>query len=114
HSLARGGELFEDGFSAPPTASVNYGCAGAAVALLRIAEARNDPALLALADVWRSRAAARIGTDGAYYEADTVLTRESVGEVTPYHTESGIHAATAMIAAARGDTSLQRRPICAF
>ena len=114
HSLARGGELFEDGFSAPPTASVNYGCAGAAVALLRIAEARNDPALLALADVWRSRAAARIGTDGAYYEADTVLTRESVGEVTPYHTESGIHAATAMIAAARGDTSLQRRAIGAF
>ena len=61
-----------------------------------------------------SGTAARIGTDGAYYEADTVLTRESVGEVTPYHTESGIHAATAMIAAARGDTSLQRRAIGAF
>ncbi|HKS23835.1 MAG TPA: phosphotransferase, partial [Thermoanaerobaculia bacterium] len=43
-SFARGGDVFQ-------RATIAEGCAGAAVGLLRIAEARSDPALLALADV---------------------------------------------------------------
>ncbi|HKO54511.1 MAG TPA: lanthionine synthetase LanC family protein [Thermoanaerobaculia bacterium] len=113
-SFARGGAMFMTRYPSPPTASINYGCAGAAVGLLRIAEARSDPALLALADVWRSRAAALIGTEGAFYEDGLEVTLEAVGEVSPYHTESGIHAAAAMIAAAMGDGLAQRRAIAAF
>jgi eukaryotic-like serine/threonine-protein kinase len=113
-SFARGGEMFTARYVTPPTASINYGCAGAAVGLLRIAETRGDPALLALADVWRSRAAALIGTDGAYYAPDGELPRESLGDVTPYHTESGIHAAAAMVAAAIGDSFTQQRATTAF
>jgi eukaryotic-like serine/threonine-protein kinase len=111
-SFARGGELFASGYPNAPRASINFGCAGAAVALLRIAETRSDPALLALADVWRSRATALIGTPGAFHDDD--LRRETVGEVTPYHTESGIHAAAAMIAAAMGNAVAQRRAVTAF
>ena len=108
-SFARGGEVFQTRYPAPPTASINDGCAGAAAALLRIAEARSDPALLALADVWRSRAAALAGSDGAWHEKSPIL-----GAVSPYHCEAGLHAATAMIASARGDHAAQRRAIRAF
>ena len=112
-SFARGGAMFATSYTVPPTASINFGCAGAAVGLLRIAEARSDPALLALAGVWRSRAAALIGTEGAYHNDDT-LSRGILGDATPYHTESGIHAAGAMLAAAIGDTPAQRRALAAF
>jgi len=112
-SFARGGAMFAARYASPPTASINYGCAGAAVGLLRIAETRSDPALLALADVWRSRATALIGAEGAYNNDDG-LKQETVGDVTPYHTESGIHAAAAMIAAAMGDAFALRRAVTAF
>ena len=112
-SFARGGDAFAAGYP-PPTASINYGCAGAAVGLLRIAEARSDPSLLALADVWISRAAALAGNDDAFNDREHGLEPAVVGGVTPYHTEAGIHAAAAMIAAARGDTPARRKAIAAF
>jgi eukaryotic-like serine/threonine-protein kinase len=113
-SFARGGAMFATRYTTAPMASINFGCAGAAVGLLRIAETRGDPALLALANVWRSRAAALIGTEGAFYNAEGELPREILGDVTPYHTESGVHAAAAMVAAAIGDTYSQRVAITAF
>jgi hypothetical protein len=111
-SFARGGAMFASRYPIP-SANINHGAAGAAIGLLRIAEARGDAALLALADVWRSRAHALIGVDGAFYDKGG-LSRASTGDVTPFHTESGVHAVGAMIAAARGDTSSQRRAITAF
>ena len=113
-SFARGGAMFASRYTKAPTASINYGCAGAAVGLLRIAETRGDPALLALADVWRSRAVTLIGSEDAYYNAESQLPPELLGDVTPYHTESGIHAAAVMMAAAMGDAYTQRRALGAF
>jgi eukaryotic-like serine/threonine-protein kinase len=107
-SLARGGDVFEAGYP-PPTASINDGCAGAAVGLLRVAEARGDPALLALADIWASRAVALAGTAGAWRTENGLAS-----EVTPYHNEPGAHAAVALIAASRGDIATQRGAIAAF
>jgi serine/threonine-protein kinase len=101
-SFARGGAMFVTRYTEAPTASINFGSAGAAVGLLRIAETRGDPALLGLAEVWCSRAEALIDDDGAFYNAAEDLSPESLGEVTPYHTESGVHAARAMIAAGYG------------
>lgn len=112
-SFSRGGAMYERGFTNAPTASINFGCAGAAVALLQIAETRSDPSLLALADIWRSRAVARIGSEGAYYN-EQGLRRAVLGEVTPYHTESGIHAAAALVAAAMGDVLALRHDIRKF
>lgn len=114
-SFRPGGEMFATGYPTPPTASINYGCAGAAVGLLRIAEARGDAELLALADEWKSRAVALIGSgDTAYYYAEGQLPQEILRDVTPYHTESGIHAAAALIAAATGDSSSKRASIAEF
>lgn len=112
-SFARGGEMFATQYRAP-RASITCGSAGAAVGLLRIAETRGDPALLALADVWRSRAVKLVGDEDAYYDPRRNLSREQLGDVTPFHTEAGIHAAAAMIAAAMGDAGVQRRAITAF
>jgi serine/threonine-protein kinase len=112
-SFARGGAMFATRYPVP-SAGINHGAAGAAMGLLRIAEARGDAALLALADVWRSRAAALIDSDHAYYDDQGGLPRSVLGDVTPYHTESGIHATGAMIAAAMGDTVSQRRAIQEF
>jgi predicted Ser/Thr protein kinase len=111
-TLARGGAMFASGYRIAPTASINFGCAGAAVGLLRIAETRGDARLLALADVWRSRAVALIGTEGAYTNEERGPRK--LGDVTPYHTESGVHAAAAMVAAAMGDSASQRRAVAAF
>jgi len=113
-SFSRGGEVFTTRYPIAPTASVNYGCAGAAMGMLHIARTRSDPKLLALAAVWSSRAQALIGNDDAYYNPSIELTRELVGDVTPYHTEAGIHAVAAMVAEAMGDGSAQRRSIEAF
>jgi predicted Ser/Thr protein kinase len=113
-SFARGGAMFATRYAVAPKASINFGCAGAAVGLLRIAESRSDPALLALANIWRSRASALIGNDDAYYNDEIGLSRDLAGDVTPYHTESGVHAAAAMVAAAHGDTGSQRSALAAF
>lgn len=113
-SFARGGDVFASRYPSAPRASINNGAAGAAIGLLRIAEARSDAKLLALADVWRSRAASLIGSDDAYYNPDLELSRDILGDVSPYHTEAGIHAAAALIAAAMGDTRSQHRSVAAF
>ena len=39
----------------------------------------------------------------AFYNADRDLGQEMLGEITPYHTASGVYAVQAMIARARVD-----------
>lgn len=112
--FARGGAMFESGFPEAPTASVNFGSAGAAIGLLRVAELRGDPVLLSLADVWRSRAARDIGTDSAWYNKEIDLDPDVLGAISPYHTESGVHAAAALIASARGDHHARAKAIDQF
>jgi serine/threonine-protein kinase len=112
--FSRGGAMFERGFTEAPTASINFGSAGAAVGLLRIAEIRSDASLLALADVWRSRALADLGKHTAYYNETIDLEPKLLGSITPYHTGSGIHAAAALVAHARGDVTAQRLALRQF
>lgn len=113
-SFARGGAMFTSRYTVAPTASITFGAAGAAVGLLRIAETRGDAALLALADVWRSRAVALLDDERAFFNEDLNLARKDLGDISPYHTESGVHAASAMIAYAMGDTLSLRRAVQSF
>ncbi|MFL6262431.1 MAG: lanthionine synthetase LanC family protein [Thermoanaerobaculia bacterium] len=110
------GPLFRDGLPEPPRASVTYGAAGIACALHRVAMAREDAALLSLADLWAAKAAATIGTMGeeAFYRPDSRLTPEHLGRVSPFHTASGVHAVRAMIAHALGDPGSRREATTAF
>ena len=113
-AFKRDGEMFATGYAEAPTASINFGAAGAAVGLLRVAEVRSDPALLALAEIWKSRAARDIGKETAYYNEEGDLPHKILGDVSPYHTESGIHAAAALIAHARGDVQAQQNAVERF
>ncbi|MFL6194775.1 MAG: lanthionine synthetase LanC family protein [Thermoanaerobaculia bacterium] len=93
-------------FDVTPAASVNDGAAGIACGLYRISLAREDPRLLAFADLWAEKAAAAgPGTD---------LPPETVGEVSPYHTATGIHAVRALIAHASGQPGRQAAAVGDF
>jgi serine/threonine-protein kinase len=112
--LTRGGDVFSTGYEIAPTGSINYGSAGAAAGLLRIACARGDASLLAAAAVWYSRALGHAGNPASFYNAALEIGPDVLGPVSPYHTESGIHAAGALIAHARGDETAFRSAVAAF
>lgn len=95
-----------------PRASVNFGAAGLAFALYRIALAREDAHLLSLADLWATRAERDMGEEGFYDQEE--LTPEIVGQVTPYHTASGVHVVRGLLAHVQGDPAGRRRAVEAF
>lgn len=108
------GALFREGFAAAPRLSVNYGTAGAACALYRIALAREEAELLSLADLWAARAVAGGTPDEGFYNAGMGLAKETLGTVTPYHSPSGPLAVQALVAHALGDVGTQRRAVETF
>lgn len=96
------GDWYESGLRPAPTASLNYGAAGIAYLLYRIACLREDPSLLATADAWAVRASA-MDREDAFYNDEFELTRENIGEASPFHSRSGVFAVQALIAHAAGD-----------
>ena len=86
-----------------PTASVTYGMAGVAYALYRLALLGGDAAALAAADLWITRALAAQSRPDAFCSPGMELTVSSVGEISPYHTASGLHVVDGLIAQAFGD-----------
>jgi eukaryotic-like serine/threonine-protein kinase len=108
------GELLQTGVTTAPKASVTYGSAGIAYALYRMACQRQEPSLLALADVWCSRSATALDKDESYYNPQIEITPEVVGSLSPYHTSSGIHAVQVLVSHARCDLGSQLAGLEAF
>jgi eukaryotic-like serine/threonine-protein kinase len=111
------GALFREGFPEAPKLSINYGAAGAACTLYRIAMAREDAELLSRADLWAVKATSAISggsPEEGFYNADKQLDRETLGLVTPYHTPSGPRAVQALVAHALGDLNVQGRAVAGF
>jgi len=104
-AAAIGGSLLRNGMG-PPTTSVVYGSSGFAYALYRLACARDDGELLALADAWCERSRRAINDDDAFLNADLQVTADIIGPHSLYHGPLGVCATTALIASARGDTLL--------
>ncbi len=102
-SVLPGGELSRTD-PAAPTASLNYGAAGVAMALLRISSLRADPDLLTYADGWAERAHRLAGAVDAFVAPDLGLDEEAVGDGTPYHRASGVALTRALVAHAAGNT----------
>ena len=105
-ALARtwpGGAWWETALQ-PPTASLMYGGAGIALGLRQIAERRDDAATLAAATLWAHRAARSSG-DEAFYHAPIQISPDVVGRVSPFHTRSGLHAVSGLVAASQGDAA---------
>src|SRR5262249_19018003 len=68
-----------------PIASVTYGSSGIAYGLYRIACARGDAGLFALADRWLDRANSEINEKNAFYEEAVEILPETVGHISFYH-----------------------------
>ncbi len=119
HALAAAGPdgpWLAAGLSPAPTLSVTYGAAGLALGLLQIAQRRGDARLLAQADLWARRTAREIAAAGeaGFYNSDIQITPDVVGEGSPYHSPSGVHAVAALIARAQGDVGTQAAATAAF
>ena len=112
--LAWDGPLMRDGWTTAPTASINYGAAGAAYFLYRMAMRSGDADVLALADVWGTRAAAMVADEAAFYNPAIEITAETVGRASPYHSPTGVFAVQALIALARGDDAALQVALEAF
>jgi serine/threonine-protein kinase len=97
-----------------PSASLTYGSSGLAYAIYRVACARDDPDLFALADIWSETAFREIDTDGAFSNEDLQLGAEAVGPCSLFHGRAGVYAVRALIAAARGDVIVQIAATTAF
>jgi serine/threonine-protein kinase len=95
----------------PPTASVNLGASGLAYGALRIAVAREDPALLALAERWAAKAALAAGAPAGFENPELEITPEKYGRSSLYHSAFGVHCVGALVARARGDELLQRAEV---
>ncbi|HKI02484.1 MAG TPA: lanthionine synthetase LanC family protein [Thermoanaerobaculia bacterium] len=106
------GPLAQEGLPRP-RASVNFGAAGVACALYRIAMARESARLLSLADFWATRALVDLGEEG-FYDPENGLAAEVAGRVSPYHTASGVHAVRGLIAHVRADGGGRRQAVDAF
>ncbi len=109
-----GGVAIRDGLTETPLASVNYGAAGIAYALYRIAQHRGDPRLLAAADVWTERALTLSSHDKAFYDVDREIRPETVGAASLFHSDAGVHCVRALVRIAFGDAGGSQRAIMAY
>jgi eukaryotic-like serine/threonine-protein kinase len=105
--LAVPGALFAGGL-VPPTASVMYGSAGLAYALLRIAGIRDDERLLAVADLWSTKALSESGSEDAFWNPDLRFVADTIGSNSFYHHATGLYCVQALVAHARGDERAQQ------
>jgi serine/threonine protein kinase len=98
----------------PPYASINYGAAGIAYAMYKIAVAKDDAELLASADVWADRLTALSAHAEAFHTTAIDINEESVGNASLFHSPSGVHAVRALVAVASGQSTTAARAISEF
>jgi hypothetical protein len=114
-ALARyrpGGMAMRSGPANPPFVSINFGAAGIAYAIYRLARSRGD--MLALASAWVQKAFALSSNAKAYYDPDLELVPEMVGQVSLFHSVCGLHCVDALVRFALGDVGGTARAIQAF
>ena len=112
--LALAGPLLREGSLPAPRSSVNYGAAGIACALYRLASLEEDADLLCLADVWSAAAVKDLGRTDALSSPALDITPESVGSVSLYHGAPGVYCVQALLSHARGDVVSRDEAVSRF
>jgi serine/threonine-protein kinase len=97
----------------PPTCSINFGAAGVAYALIRLANLTGEPRLLEHAERWLCAAETRSGDADAFDDGDQ-LTAATTGAVSPFHTVSGLAVARALLSEATGDLGRWRSALAEY
>ncbi len=109
-----GGVALREGLPEAPVASVQYGAAGVAYALLRIAQQRSDPRLLAAADLWSHKSYGWATRPDAFYNAGLQIEPKTVGERSLFHSAAGLHCVRALVSAAQRDAATVNQALHAF
>lgn len=111
------GELFQSEIGEGhklPTCSADYGTAGIAYGLLRLASNRDDPHLLSLADLWISKTLDHAGKENAFYNEKLELTKENVSDVSLHHMVNGVYFVRSWVSHALGDSLTEQAANEAF
>jgi serine/threonine-protein kinase len=108
------GRALRDGLADAPFVSINYGAAGVAYALHRIAKLRADPKLLALADVWTQKGFALASHEKAFYNSAIEIEPKTVGRVSLFHSLTGLYCVRALVSIAMGDIAAANRAVQSF
>lgn len=98
------GPLIESVFSGAPACSVNFGGAGVAYALHRLAILRREARILSIADVWADLSVSNSTTRRAFDSHSLALSRRQHGNISLYHALPGVHCVRALVASSMGDT----------
>jgi len=85
------------------TASLTCGAAGIAYGLFRIACAREDSHLFALAERWLDRAEIEIGQGTEFHPHDIQMSPDIAAHTSPYYTPAGVACVQALLAHSSGD-----------
>jgi lantibiotic modifying enzyme len=116
-ALARyrlGGVALRGGCAKAPFVSINYGAAGIAYSIYRIARSCGERQLLSLARTWVRKAFALSSDTEAYYSADAGISSETVGQVSLFHSVCGLHCVDALVRIALGDAPGAAQAIDSF
>lgn len=109
-----GGVAMRNGPANAPFVSINFGAAGIAYAIYRLARARGEHQLLALANEWVQKAFALSSQPKAYDDPDLGITPEAVGQASLFHSVCGLYCVHAFVRIALGDVDGAARAIEAF
>lgn len=96
-----------------PTCSVNFGAAGIAFAMTRLAKLTGEAADLEQAERWLAIADER-RDDANAFDDGKELTQQAVGPVSPFHNASGVAAVRALLGDATGDDTRQQAALDEF
>jgi serine/threonine-protein kinase len=109
------GEAYAALYPQVPHCSVNFGAAGAAYFLHRLAARFESPRLLTWAGLWINKAIADVlkAGDLAFYNKSTLPT-EIIGPISIHHTMTGLHIVDALIARSQCDEERLQRACDAF
>jgi eukaryotic-like serine/threonine-protein kinase len=97
-----------------PTASLTFGPAGVAYGLFRIACAREDPQLFALAERWLDRAECEIGQNPRSRRENVYSRPETLGRISLHCSPSGVACVQALLAHSGGDLHTRSMAIQSF
>ncbi|MEN5036720.1 lanthionine synthetase LanC family protein [Pseudomonas sp. TWI929] len=97
-----------------PSASINYGAAGIAFALLSGAEHQNSEALLAAADAWSARAVDSMARANAFAHAGIGLGEDTIEPISLYFSKPGVYFVRALVAQSMGDYHSLRGAVTEF
>lgn len=99
---------------AAPNASVQFGAAGGAVALLHLAAAQRRTDCLAYADVWAERAVLASSSSAAFANPARGIHHQLIGRGSLFHGRAGVYATQALVARALGNRRVQGSAISQF